>query len=204
MNLKEAFRYSTFLADLIDKAGKEIDNRDNTRTVTRIYHMKDIDETLADKTEVLTTPPAVSLDKAISFMLHCIDERVLLSKAIADAKATCGIDIDGAVAANKVRQSAAKSINGMMYYKEKTVKTTANIYRTNVAGDQTKFVVNADEVYTLNYDKALAKKRYAKLMNDADATSAQIDAALVNTTVDFTPSFNVSDTFDDLIETFVG
>ena len=42
-----------------------------------------------------------------------------------------------------------------------------------------------------------------ELLSKADKTSAEIDAAMINTTVSYTPPFNVNDSFEDAMEAFV-
>ena len=40
-------------------------------------------------------------------------------------------------------------------------------------------------------------------MSKADKVSAEIDAALINTQVEYEPPFNVNDSFDDVMEEFL-
>ena len=40
------------------------------------------------------------------------------------------------------------------------------------------------------------------MISKADKTSADIDAAMINTAVDYTPIYNVNDSFDDVMAEF--
>lgn len=56
---------------------------------------------------------------------------------------------------------------------------------------------------TENYDKAAAKSLMRGMIEKADQVSADVDAAMINTAVDYDPPYNVNDTFDDVMETFI-
>ena len=56
---------------------------------------------------------------------------------------------------------------------------------------------------TINFDRNRVKKMCADLSRKADETSAALDAALVNTTVDYEAPFDVNDTFSEAFDIFV-
>ena len=43
-----------------------------------------------------------------------------------------------------------------------------------------------------------------EIISDADKTSSEIDAAKVNTKVEYTPVFDVNDSFEDVMNAFLG
>ena len=55
----------------------------------------------------------------------------------------------------------------------------------------------------LIYDKTGAKTLMREMISKADEVSAAIDAAMINTKVDYEPVFDVNETFDDVMTDFL-
>jgi recombinational DNA repair protein RecT len=73
----------------------------------------------------------------------------------------------------------------------------------NVEGNQTTYYypveITAEEAYDRNNAKTVMKAAITK----ADDVSREIDTALINTAVNYEAPFNVNDSFDDAMETFL-
>ena len=54
-----------------------------------------------------------------------------------------------------------------------------------------------------NYTKDTAKALMRNMITTADDVSARVDAALINTTVEYDPPYDVNESFEDVLETFV-
>ena len=54
-----------------------------------------------------------------------------------------------------------------------------------------------------NFDRSAAKEIMRRLVDESDAVSTKVEMALVNTTVNYAPPFNVNDTFDDVMQEFL-
>lgn len=65
------------------------------------------------------------------------------------------------------------------------------------------YYYDIEVISTEAFDRDSAKKLMRELLSKADKTSAEIDAAMINTTVSYTPPFNVNDSFEDAMEAFV-
>ena len=57
---------------------------------------------------------------------------------------------------------------------------------------------------TINFDRTKVRRWCSELSRKADEVSTALDAALVNTKVDYTAPFDVNDTFAEVFEDFIG
>jgi hypothetical protein len=56
---------------------------------------------------------------------------------------------------------------------------------------------------TERYDKAAAKDLMRSTIAKADEVSSAVDAAMINTSVEFDPPYDVNETFDDVLDIFI-
>ena len=73
-------------------------------------------------------------------------------------------------------------------------------YKFNAEGNQMPYLYEIEVSTTEAYDKTEAKQYMRSVIADADKVSADIDSAMINTQVDYTPKFDVNDTFEDRSE----
>ena len=59
-------------------------------------------------------------------------------------------------------------------------------------------------VTTIHFDRNKIRKMCAQLSRKADAVSAELDAVLITTQVDYAPPFDVNDTFAEAFGVFTG
>ena len=205
MNLKEAFRYQNFLEAMLNAALGSIRDSSHALHLTRRHLRSKVNPEAEDLTEtVVPEQPFASNDDVIRFLKWLVKTREALSVAINRAKATTRIDLDAAVEANKFRQRAAKSIRSMLDYNKAYVrKETGRDYRFNVAGDQTAYTYEIETTATEAFDRDEAKRVLRDLASRSDEASTEIDAAMINTQVAFTPLFDVNESFDDVMSAFI-
>lgn len=203
MNLKESFRYASFLETLTTNASTLLRLRDRALTTTKIHHKSAVDAGAKDVTETVDNGDFVHNNDIIRFLQFVISERDKLGNAITAAKNNCGFDIDNAVAINKMRQRVSNDIKYMLSFKASKTKDTSIGYKFNVAGDQTSYRYDMEVVNEENYDRKTSKAVMTAMLEESDATSAEIDRVLITTNVDFRPHFSVNDGLDDAIEAFL-
>lgn len=203
MNLKESFRYASYLETLASNASGNLRLSTHALTTTKIHRKSAVDPEAKDITETVDNGDFVANNDLIRFLQFVIAERDKLGKAITAAKNNCGFDIDNAVAVNKMRQRVADDIKRMLSYKASKTKNIANGYRFNVAGDQTSYRYEVEIVDEENFDRKASKAVMTAMLEESDATSAEIDRVLVTTNVDFMPHFSVNDSFDDAVESYL-
>lgn len=204
MNLKEAFRYQNFLDRIFGAACVSIEKRDHCLTQTRNHLYNKVNPDMENvKEEVKTEEDFFANDDVIQAMLFLIEEKEKLSIAINKAKESIDMDIDAAVSVNKYRQLLNKSVAFMMRLNPCTRIETGIAQKFNSTGDPVDYKYDVEVTSVEAYDRKAAKKIMKKVISEADKTSAAIDFVKVNTTVDYTPVFDVNDSFDDVMNTFL-
>lgn len=203
MNLKESFRYASYLETLASSASVNLYVRDHALTTTKTHHKSAVDPEAKDITEVVDAGDFVPNNDLIRFAQFVIAERDKLGNAITAAKNNCGFDIDNAIAVNKMRQRVAGDIKRMLSFKASKTKELGLGYRFNVAGDQTSYRYEVETESKENFDRNASKTVMTAMLEESDVTSAEIDRILVTTNVDFMPHFSVNDSFDDAVEAYL-
>ena len=204
MNLKESFRYQKFLESLMHSAGMSIQQRDHCLKTTKTHMRNKANADAQDLTEVVECENAFyPNDIVVEFMVWLVGEREKLTTAIGRAKASVGFDIDAAVETNKFRQLLNSSVKGMLRYTPSKRVEQGRDYKFNVEGNQTPYYYDIEVVTEEAYDRETAKKIMRDMISTADKTSAGIDAAMINTVVDYTPVYDVNESFDDVMAEFM-
>lgn len=204
MNLKEAFRYQNFLDRIFGAACISIEKRDHCLTQTRNHLYNKVNPDMENvKEEVKTEEDFFANDDVIHAMLFLIEEKEKLSIAINKAKESIDMDIDAAVSVNKYRQLLNKSVAFMMRLNPCTRIETGIAQKFNSTGDPVDYKYDVEVTSVEAYDRKAAKKIMKEVISEADKTSAAIDFVKVNTTVDYTPVFDVNDSFEDVMNTFL-
>ena len=73
-------------------------------------------------------------------------------------------------------------------------------YQFNNEGNQVSYRCDVKRVTTINFDRNKIRKMCADLSKKSDETSAALDAALVNTPVEYEAPFDVNETFAEAFE----
>lgn len=203
MNLKESFRYQSFLDRLMSSACNTIQTRDNCLTITKNHLKQKSNSDATDLVEVVEKEFAYKVDQVVAFIEWLVGERSTLSNAICDAKKSLSFNLDAAIETNKFRQTASASIKRMMSYP--TIKKTERgcDYKFNNDGNQTPYYYDIEVVGEIAYDKENSKSLMRSFNANSDKTSSDIELAMINTDVVYTPLYDVNDTFEDVMERFV-
>lgn len=203
MNLKESFRYQNYLDGLMSSAGSSITNLEHCLSVTKTHFRSKANSEAEDVTEVVDYGEFYANDDVLKLMLFLIGEREKLTSAIDRAKAGIGFDIDAAIETNKFRQCVAGRIKMMLHYMASKKTERGSDYAFNVDRNQMQYYYDIEVVSTEAFDRGAAKKTMRDLLAQADKTSAEIDAAMINTVVEYVAPFNVNDSFEDVMEAFL-
>ena len=203
MNLKESFRYQNFLDMMMRAASASIQQRDHCLKVTKTHLRSKANPDASDVTETVDGEVFFANDDVVAFMAWLVKEREKLTTAIGAAKASIGFDIDAAIETNKFRQTVNGSIKNMLRYTPSKRVEQGRDYKFNVEGNQTPYIYEIEVVSEEAYDKTGAKTLMREMISKADEVSAAIDAAMINTKVDYEPVFDVNETFDDVMTDFL-
>ena len=160
-----------------------------------------IDETL-DVTDY--TSKVYPTDKVIDFLLVLIDEREKLARAIQAAKSQMELDIDTAVDVNKKRHGAIEVFREMRQLKSSSLlrKNFGTGFIFNNEGNQTNYRYDVEVVTTIDFDRNKIRATVDKLQKKADEVSAAIDAALINTEVNYVFPFDPHASAAEILEDF--
>lgn len=202
MNLKEAFRYQNFLNGIMNDAENSIVNPDHCIVTTKRHLKNKVNPDVEDVTEKVRVDNFYPNDDVIRLMEQLVEEKEHLTKMINQAKNSIELDLDAAIETNKFRQQLNGAIQRMLYHKARTYIEQGKDYRFNVEGNQTPYYydVEVEESEAFNRDKSKVVMR--DMITMSDKVSVEIDAALINTQVDYEPPYDVNDTFEDVMEEF--
>ena len=206
MNLKEAFQAQNKLNMLFGHFIDYLGDNTNVTTVKEKHFRSraaagQVDETLdATNYESKVYPT----DKVIDFLLVLIDEREKLARAIQAAKNQMEVDIDTAVDVNKKRHSAIEIFRELRQLKSSSLlrKNFGTGFIFNNEGNQTNYRYDVEVVTTIDFDRNKIRATVDKLQKKADEVSAAIDAALINTQVDYVFPFDPHASAAEILEDF--
>lgn len=203
MNLKESFRYQNFLDTMMRAASASIQQRDHCLKVTKTHLRSKANPDAGDVTESVEGEVFFANNDVVAFMAWLVKEREKLTAAIGEAKASIGFDIDAAIETNKFRQTVNRSVKSMLRYTPSKSVEQGRDYKFNVEGNQTPYIYDIEVVSEEAYDRTSAKTLMREMISKADEVSAAIDAAMINTKVNYAPAFDVNETFDDVMTDFI-
>ena len=145
-----------------------------------------------------------NITEMAEFLLFLLDEREKLSAAIHQAKVSLplGAGLDGEVSLNGKRQEIATLLRHMAGLRngEVLISNGGVGYRFNNEGNQVSYRCDVKRVTTINFDRNKIRKMCADLSKKSDETSATLDAALVNTPVEYEAPFDVNEAFAEAFE----
>ena len=201
MNLKEAFTYANFLDELMKQARGYLVDINFITTTTETHMRLKANKDANDEEVVVQKPYDVSFtpNDVIDFVVKVLNEKERLSNAIAVAKDNAEINIDNAVAMNKQKQSFVIVLNTMAGIKASEKVTNGRDYKFDVNGEQKPYIYEIRSKKSIDFDRNDVKGLIKKYSKECDEVSAQLDKIIINTPVDFTPKFDSTDTFEDLV-----
>ncbi|MBQ7704663.1 MAG: formate dehydrogenase [Selenomonadaceae bacterium] len=206
MNLKEAFQAQNKIEELFNTfTGYLGIERNVTRVIEKHFRSKAADAQIDETLDVTNYDLKIyDTNKVIDFLLVLIDEREKLAKAIHAAKSKMTFDIDTAVDVNKKRHNAAGVLRELRQLKSKNLlrKNAGTGYVFNKDGNQTDFRYDVEVVTTIDFDRNKVREIVKNLQIEADKISAEIDAALINTQVEYILPFDPHASATEILEEF--
>lgn len=206
MNLKEAFQAQNKLNALLAEFIAYLEYDENLTVVKeKHFRSKAADGQTDEILDVTNYDNKIyDVNKVLDFLLVLIDEREKLSKAIRAAKLKMQFDIDTAVDVNKKRHTIAERLRELRQLKSKSVlkKNFGTGYIFNKDGNQTDFRYDVERVTTIDFDRNKVRALVEKVQLEADKISAEIDAALINTQVEYELPFDPHASALEILEEF--
>ena len=206
MNLKEAFQAQNKINELFETFTDYLDIEQNVTVVKeKHFRSKAADGQIDEVLDVTNYDNKIyDTNKVINFLVFLIGEREKIAKAIHAAKSQMTFDIDTAVDVNKKRHNAAGVLRELRQLKSKSIlrKNAGTGYVFNKEGNQTNFRYDVEVVTTIDFDRNKVRDLVTKLQVEADKISAEIDAALINTQVDYILPFDSHASAAEILEEF--
>lgn len=201
MNLKESYRYANCLDRWITQGQYYLATR-NFITTTIETHYKSKANSEA-KDETITQQKSYNVEfsptDVVNTLIKLLNERQILADAIAKAKSNTEINIDTAISMNKKKQAFVSILNDMANTKSSESESTAKDYKFDINGEQKPYVYKVNSVTSIDFDRNNVKALAKKLTKETDEISSKLDSIEINTNVEFTPIFDVSDKFEDIV-----
>lgn len=205
MILKEAFRYQNFYNELIDSCTSYLSMPSNITNRVQT-HLRSATNKDAEN-ETFTMPkfttfenPDVKPNTVVRLLMDLYDQKSRLTSAISTAKSNASIDIDSEISTNKTRQKIASIFTRMARTQSRENDTTGTGKKFNGEGNQVDYTYDVHEVVTIDFDRNMVKAMAKKLNEESDRSSAAVDMANITVEVNFTPKYELDDTFEDCLE----
>jgi hypothetical protein len=203
MNLKESFRYQKFLDSLMNSACAYLRNPDHYMQTTEKHMRSKRNPDAVDEEKVIQKECPFQISDVVAFMQWLISEKEELTTKIGRAKAFLANDMDAMVESNKYRQRVSEYLSVMLNNKPGTEVTQARDYRFNNEGNQMAYLYDVEVTKTVTYDATAVKNLARSLLTRADEVSSEIDAKMVNTSVDYRVILDINLDFEDAVTHYI-
>jgi hypothetical protein len=201
MNFNEAKRYANYLSGLLGTAYSYLNNYGFITTTTETHCRSKADSAAIDEIIEVKKPYDVEFtpNDVIGFVVKVLIEQDALAKAVATAKENSDINIDNAVSSNKRKQGFIYILNNMAGVKSSESDATGKGYKFDVNGEQKPYIYDITKTTLIDFDRNNVKSLVKKYSKECDEVSTKLDEANINVTVEFTPAFDITDAFEDLV-----
>lgn len=206
MNMKDAFRYQNKLQKLMEEGLTILSRPENVLKVENTVLRKKVmpDEENERTIEAAPSEFADQITLVVLFVSELLRQRELLSQAICQTKKALPIDLDGEVGLNAKRQEMARVLKYMTSLRnsEVLIPGGGKGYRFNQEGNQVSYCCDVKRTTTINFDRKRVRNLAAELNRKSDEISSEVDRCLINASVDYTPPFDVNDSFAEIFCAF--
>lgn len=201
MNLKESYRYANYLDRLLVTADTYLRNKGFVTTTEQNHLRSKANPDAQDEKIEVQKPYDVDFtpNDIIDFVVKVINEKENLFSAIADAKATTEINIDNAIAMNKKKQSFVDTLNSIVSIKPNEIQSMGKDYKFDINNEQKPYSYQIISKTSIDFDRTSVKGLIKKYNKECDEISSKHDEIEITTQVNFTPLFDVNDSFEDLV-----
>lgn len=201
MNLKESYRYANYLDRLLITADTYLRNKGFVTTTEQNHMRSKANSEAQDEIIVVQKPYDVDFtpNDIIDFVVKVINEKENLFSAIADAKVSAEINIDNAIAMNKKKQSFVNTLNTIVSIKPSETQSIGKDYKFDINNEQKPYSYQIISKTSIDFDRNSVKGLIKKYNKECDEISSKLDEIEITTSVDFTPLFDVNDSFEDLV-----
>lgn len=201
MVLKEAYEYQNYLTDLLTEVEAMLMSSDFITTRTETHERSKSnpdakDETITVETDMeIKAKPGSVLDLAVKL----IDEKGKLADKITAAKSQSDIDIDNAIALNKIQQKMISVLGVMDKTKSREFISQGSAYKLNAEGNQVRYFYDIKNVTKINFNRNDVRGLIKKYREECKKRSLAVDAAELSITVDYDPVWDIDTTLEEIL-----
>ena len=201
MNLKGSYRYANYLDGLLNTAYTYLRNKGFVTTTKQNHLRSKANSEAQDEIIEVQKPYDVEFtpNNVVDFVIKVLNEKETLFNAIADAKSGTEINIDNAIAMNKKKQGFVSILNSMADIKVSESIVSGSDYKFNQEGNQVKYFYNIEQSTSIDFDRMDVRNLIKKYLKQTDEISAKLDLIEITTQVDFTPTWDVNEKFEELV-----
>lgn len=204
MNLNESFRYCNYITSLMDQLRLLLSREDFIRKTSIVHRMSGVVPNCDDKVEEAERPndiPNITPDQAIDFLIALFQEKQNVDYAIDHAKV---INMDADISLNKVRRSIGVLLSNLGNAAQTVKKKNcAYAHGLNKDGGQEDYQYVTELTLSVDYNRAAAKAYGKQLIKEAEEISTRLDGQRILYTVNFHPTYDVTDTLEEAFEKYV-
>lgn len=206
MNLKEAFRYKHTIEQMINNAVMQLSNNENVLYKTKTIMRSQIDPELED---IVREPNAGEwygkVGELIGFSLWLLDHKLALSNAILEAKKRLSIDTTGETDVNVSRRNIAVVLQRLAAKRNNrlVLEDGGKAWKANNEGTQVPYTCDCVVEEKLLFHPEAVRKVAMDLLDKADEVSANVDRAMIEDEVEWTPPFSVNNSFREVFEIYM-
>ena len=203
MVLKEAFRMQNKLDELLDTVNSYLYSSGQIMKVTEKHNRRKANPNAEDEEIVRPKLNDYDVNQLIDFAMDLINEKEKLYAAINDVKKGLSVNMDSALAMNKVKQSLAGTLKYLSNIKATETINRGQGYLIDNDGRQSPYCYDITVISTIDFDRNKARSLSRNLSRITDEMSAKIDKINVTVDVDYTPKYYFDDSFDDAFTSFL-
>lgn len=200
MVLKEAFRYQNYLNILARKCSYFLSNDSNVTVITETHLRTSANPDAENEVIEIRNEDSISANDVINFIEILVKEKEAITSAISKTKKNLEYDIDSMLNNNKFREDIISILGNISEIKSSESKGSGLDYKFNVNGEQAPYRYTVNKVTTIDFDRNKVKSLYNKYNKLNDENSNTVDRLDVTAEVEFTPKFDINDSFEDAIE----
>ena len=104
-----------------------------------------------------------------------------------------------AIAMNEKKQGFVTVLNGIADIKPSEIKTTSKSYKFDINGEQKPYVYDVNRKTSIDFDRTDVRNLIKKYLKETDEISAKLDLIEITTQVDFTPTWDINEKFEELV-----
>ena len=213
ISLKESFRILNILDQHTSSLLSYISNKSNSLKVEEIHLKSKVTDKVDEIIDQTTERQYKCSVTDISFLIsQLINEKLILSLAIENAKKNLFLDwqeqgehltLDTGILFAKKSRELSNSLKYLLDLKPSEAKSTGSDYIFNAELNQVLYKFPIEKKTTLDFDRNEINTLYKSMLNRSNTLSIQIEKAMMQDIVEFTPIYDILSSTSEIVEEYL-